>query len=255
MSDAEGKWAVPRKGADLLESRGMRLIDLTREIYEGMPIFPAHQRPFVMTNQTHQGFRERFGTRVGFEAHNWLLSEHTSTHTDAIFEYDAEGPTLDQTPLEYFYGEAICVDVSDIRHPEYITRPALERAVEKSGQEIRRGDIFLLHSGHGDRTYPGKEYIEVYTGLAREAAVWLAEQGVVNIGIDSVAIDHSDDLDFSGHMVCAEYQIVNTENLTNLHRLVGRRFLFFGLPLNFRAGTGSPIRAVAWLENRPLPAE
>jgi kynurenine formamidase len=39
----------------------------------------------------------------------------------------------------------------------------------------------------------------------------------------------------------------NTENLTNLHLLVGRRFTFFGLPLKLRRGTGSPIRAVAIL--------
>ena len=58
-----------------------------------------------------------------------------------------------------------------------------------------------------------EEFVEVYTGLSRDAAVWLAKKGVVNIGIDSLAIDHSDDLEFSGHMVCAEYQIVNTENL------------------------------------------
>jgi kynurenine formamidase len=47
--------------------------------------------------------------------------------------------------------------------------------------------------------------------------------------------------------VCRERQIVNTESLCNLDRLVGKRFSYFGLPLNIRAGTGSPIRAVAVL--------
>ena len=87
-------------------------------------------------------------------------------------------------------------------------------------------DIVLLFSGHADRTYPSREFINVYSGLDRGGAVWLAERGVVNIGIDALAIDHSDDLEFSGHMVCGEYQIVNTENLTNLHLLAGKRFIF-----------------------------
>lgn len=241
-------WAVPRGGAELLQ-RNIRVIDLTREIYEGMPLWPGHQLPFVMTNQTHDGFKDRWGTAVGFEAHNWLMSEHTGTHTDATFEYDAEGYTLDRTPLEFYYGDAICIDLTHIRHPAYITAGDLEQAVEKSGQELRPGDTILLYTGHGDRTYPSKEFVNVYTGLDREAAVWLAEKGVVNICIDSLAIDHSDDLEFSGHMVCGEYGIVNTENLTNLDQLAGKRFLYFGLPLNFRAGTGSPIRAIAVLQD------
>lgn len=245
MAAMAGSPAEPRVGPDAL-ARKLEIIDLTREIYEGMPIWPGHQRPFVMTNQTHDVFIERWGTPVGFEAHNWLMSEHTGTHTDAIFEYDRDGATIDRTPLAYYYGEAICLDLSAVRHPAYITPADLERALADSGQEIRVGDIVLLYTGHGDRTYPSREYTEVYTGLSRDAAVWLAEQGVVNIGIDSVAIDHSDDLEFSGHMVCAEYQIVNTENLTGLDRLLGRRFMFMGLPLYFRGGTGSPIRAVAW---------
>jgi len=33
--------------------------------------------------------------------------------------------------------------------------------------------------------------------------------------------------------------------LTNLDKVAGTRFYFLGLPLNIRAGTGSPIRAVA----------
>ena len=45
----------------------------------------------------------------------------------------------------------------------------------------------------------------------------------------------------------ANGQIVNTESLCNLEQLVGKRFTYFGLPLNIDGGTGSPIRAVAIL--------
>jgi kynurenine formamidase len=242
-ASAEG----PALGAEILERPGMKLIDLSMEIYEGMPIFPAHQRPYVIVNQTHDGWRERYGTKAGFEAHNWLMSEHTGTHTDAVLEYVEDGDSIERMPLGYFYGEAICLDLSHVRHPEWITPEALADALAASGQEIRRGDIVLLYTAHGERTLPGDAYLTDQTGLTRDAAVWLAERGVVNIGIDAVAIDHSDDGDFSGHMVCAEYRISNTENLTNLDQLVNRRFVYFGLPIPFRDGTGSPVRAVAWL--------
>lgn len=244
----ELKFAQPRIGAAALDRGKRTLIDLTRQIYQGMPLWPGHQLPFTVINQTHQGFKDRFGTDFGFRAHNWIMSEHTGTHTDAIFEYDPEGESLDEMPLEYYYGSAICLDVSSTRHPDWMTAEVLEKALAASGQEIRMGDMVLLYSGHGDRTYGTKEFINVYSGLDRSGAVWLAEKGAINIGIDSLAIDHSDDLHFTGHAVCAEYKIVNTENLTNLKQLVGKRFEFFGLPLPFKCGTGSPIRAVALLE-------
>jgi kynurenine formamidase len=247
MATTEHTMAVPRGGADLLRRDRIKLVDLSRDIFEGMPLWPGHQLPFMMVNQTHEGFKKRWETNFGFEAHNWLMSEHTGTHTDAIVEYSPGGASLDEMPLEYYYGEAVCLDVSHVRHPDYMTPEVLEQAEREGGEAIQPGDTVLLYSGHGDRTYPSKEFVNVYSGLSRDGAVWLAEKGVVNIGIDSLAIDHSDDMEFSGHAVCAEYQIVNTENLTNLDQLVGKRFVYIGLPLHFREGTGSPVRAVAWL--------
>jgi len=241
---SEARVSVPRLGDDLL-TREQTVIDLTREIYQGMPLWPGHQLPFVVTNQTHEGYKQRWHCDFGFEAHNWLLSEHTGTHADAIFEYDPAGPTLDGMRLEYYYGSAVCLDVSTVRYPDYITTEALAAAEESSGAKIRRGDIVLLYTGHGDRTYPSEEFVTTYAGLSEDGARWLAERGVVNIGIDTLSIDHTDDETYSGHRVCGEYQIVNTENLTNLDKLTGRRFLYYGLPLRLRAGTGSPIRAIA----------
>ena len=40
---------------------------------------------------------------------------------------------------------------------------------------------------------------------------------------------------------------MNTEVLANLDQLCGKRFYYVGLPLKLRDGTGSPIRAIAWL--------
>jgi kynurenine formamidase len=237
----------PTLGPDLLE-KTIKIVDLTRPIFEGMPMWFGHQKTFITTNQTHQQFKEIWKTEVGFEAHNLILSEHAGTHTDAVFEYEPAGPTIEESPLEFWYGPAICLDVSHVEYPDYITEEILAEALAKSGQEIRRGDTVLLYIGWGDRSFPDISYSERHPGLTREAAIWLAEKGVINIGVDQVAIDHSDDRSFAGHVVCGEYGIVNTEGLTNLSQLVNKRFLFFGLPLRIRNGTGSPIRAIAILD-------
>jgi len=40
-----------------------------------------------------------------------------------------------------------------------------------------------------------------------------------------------------------------TSNLANLDQVVGMRFTFIGFPMCIREGTGSPVRAVAVLED------
>jgi kynurenine formamidase len=139
------------------------------------------------------------------------------------------------------------VDLSDVPLSRYITVEDLEEALAKAELEIREGDVFLMYTGHYDRNYGTDKWQTEYTGLSYDAAEWLAKKGVVNIGVDAPAIDHPDDLDFSGHWVCGKYDMTNTENLRNLDKVINRRFLFMGLPLRIRDGSGSPIRAVAIL--------
>lgn len=222
---------------------GVRLVDLTQEIYQGMPVFPLHQKTMIFPNISHEQSKQQIGFE--FATNNLLINEHGPTHSDATYEYDPQGKYIDEMPLEYFYGPAICLDLSYVSPDDYITPNDLEMALEKSGQVIQEGDIVLLYTGHYNRAYGTEEWLTRYTGLDYEGAKWLAKQGVVNIGIDAPAIDNPIDPLFSGHLVCKEYQMTNTENLCNLDQVAGKRFLYFGLPLRIRKGTGSPIRAVA----------
>ncbi len=227
----------------------LRLIDLSQEIFQGMSVFPMHQPTFIMTNMTHEDNMKATGSKkLGFSARNLLISEHGGTHCDAVWEYKPSGATIENMPLEYFWGSAICIDLSHIPNNRPIEPQDLEKAEKKSGLEIQKGDIVLLYTGHYDRHFGTDKWQTTYTGLSYKGAKWLADKGVVNIGVDAPAIDHPEDLDFSGHLICGEYDITNTENLCNLHLVVNKRFLYFGLPLKIRAGSGSPIRAVALLE-------
>lgn len=228
---------------------GLKLIDLSQEIFQGMSVFPMHQPTFIMLNMTHEENMKITGSKtLGFSARNLLISEHGGTHSDAVWEYNPSGATIDKMPMEYFWGSAICLDLSHISASRYIETKDLKEALRKSEQEIIKGDIVLLYTGHFDRNFGTDKWQTEYTGLSYDAAKWLVEKGVVNIGVDAPAIDHPEDLDFSGHLICSKYHISNTENLCNLDKVVNRRFLYIGLPLKIREGSGSPIRAVALVE-------
>lgn len=224
----------------------MKLIDLSQEIYTGQPVFPLHQKTFIFQNVTHEQTMEKIG--FPFATRNLLINEHGPTHTDAIYEYDPEGPTIDKMALNFFCGKAICLDLTDIRHPDYTTADILKKKMNATyGGDFGDARIFLMYTGHYNRNYPDAEYLDRYSGLDRGATEYLHDNGIIQIGVDAPAIDHTDDTAFSGHAVCAERGFSNTEHLANLEQVVGKRFLYMGLPLKLRDGTGSPIRACALL--------
>ena len=116
---------------------------------------------------------------------------------------------------------------------------------------VEKGMTVLLYTGHFNRCYPSMEWLLQYPGLDREAMLWLANAGVVNVGIDSPSIDSSAEMkskNYPAHAVCRERKVLNTENLGHLDKVVGKRFDFIGLPLLIRKGSASPIRAVAVFE-------
>lgn len=224
-----------------------KIIDLSQEIYQGMPVFPLHQKTFIFQNITHEECINKIG--FPFATRNLLINEHGPTHSDAVYEYNPNGPTIDKMPLEYFCGAAVCLDLSHVSYERYMEIADWEEALKKSGLTIERGDIVLMYTGQYNRNYGNDKWLTEYSGLSYAAAEWLAQKGVVNIGVDAPAIDHPDDPNYSGHAVCAKYGMTNTENLANLDKVVGKNFLYIGLPLKIREGTGSPIRAVALLDD------
>jgi len=224
-----------------------QVIDLTQEIYQGMPVHPRHMPTYIFPNLT----REEYIARVGypFMTRNLCINEHGPTHTDAIAEYVPEGPTIEKMALEYFMGSAICLDLRMVPPDGFIEPHDLERALSHSALRIEPRHRVLLCTGHFRRTHPGPEYLTRYAGLSRASAEWLADRGAINIGVDAPSIDSPKVTEFSGHRVCAERMITNTENLCNLEELINRSFHYIGLPLRLRDGTGSPIRAIAIIED------
>jgi kynurenine formamidase len=179
------------------------------------------------------------------------MSDHGPTHVDALSHLDPrpEAPTIDQMPLATFYGEAICIDVSHKKPHEYISAGELDEALAKSGAELRPGDILLIYTGVYNRLHGTMEYTNQYPGLDESASHWLVEKGVKAFGVDCPSPDNPISRTYPVHMMCRAQGITHYENLANLDQVVGKRFTFVGFPLRIREGTGSPVRAVAILND------
>ena len=171
---------------------GYRIVDLTQEIFQGMSVFPMHQKTMIFPNISHEESLEKFGFM--FATNNILINEHGPTHTDALYESNPNGTTIDKTDLNLCIGSAVCLDLSYVSENEFIKSSDLDMALKRSNQEVNRGDIVLLYTGHYDRNYGTEKWQTSYTGLDISGAEWLGKRGVVNIGIDAPSIDKPDDM-------------------------------------------------------------
>ena len=88
-----------------------------------------------------------------------------------------------------------------------------------------------------------------FAGISAEAVHWMADRGVKIFGVETISPDlvYLTD-EYPTHRACAERGLTHYENLNNLAEVVGRRFLFVGLPLRLEVAYGSPVRAAAILD-------
>lgn len=232
--------------------KGYKLIDLSQEIFSGAPVFPGHPETKITMVDTFEKTRQRFEEGYAYQAEKLEISTHGTTHVDSIshIDPDPDAPSIEKLPLDWFYTEAICIDLSHIPPKTYYTIEMIQEAMAKDGLEIKEGDTVLLYSGHYERAFGTPAWLTDYSGLSRESAEWIYDQGVINIGQDAPSHDCALTKSFPAHQVCREKQTLNTENLGDLKPVAGKRFRFIAFPLKIRNGTGSPIRAVALLEEK-----
>jgi len=228
-----------------------KTIDLTQEIYTGMPVFPGHLKTVIWDHVTHEETGRIMSEGYSYTTRGILLCDHGPTHVDAIAHIDPSenAPSVDQMSLDTFFGTAICLDVSDLPEGSLFTPDDIKAAEKKAGLEIQPDDIVLFYTGHYDRHYPNPSYTEGYSGFSMEAAEYLIEEKKIkNWGVDNPSPDRPPTTNYPVHQHYRKTWVPHMENLCNLDKVIGKRFMFYGFPLKIRGGSGSPIRAVAVID-------
>jgi kynurenine formamidase len=230
----------------------IEIIDLSQEIFTGMPVFPGMPEVNITMHVSHEEWDGISGSEVVSPAVNRLeLGEHTGTHVDAINHMARQyrGQSIDTMPLTMFYTEGICLDFSHKGLRELIELSDLEHALSEADLEIKEGDTVLLYTDHYRRAF-GTENWHHGPGISADAARWLGGQKIAAFGVETMAPGVRNVSNKEVHHICGEMGFTHYENMINLYQLIGRgRFRFIGLPLRIRGGTGSPVRAVAVFEH------
>src|SRR6478609_389997 len=92
----------------------MRIIDLSQDIYEGMKVYPGHLKTVQFEHATHEETAPRFEGGFSFQTTGFMLNDNGPTHVDSFSHLDPDpsAETIEQMPLDLFYGPAICLDVT-----------------------------------------------------------------------------------------------------------------------------------------------
>src|SRR6185503_16146639 len=129
----------------------VEIIDLSQEIFTGMPVFPGLPEVKVTVYQSHEQLENITGSETVSPAVNLLeLGEHTGTHVDALNHMARQyrGQSIDTMPLTMFYTEGICLDLAHKGLRELIEPSDLEHALSDADFEIKQGDTVLLYTDH-----------------------------------------------------------------------------------------------------------
>ena len=205
----------------------MKVCDLTHTIRNDMPVYPGTEQPRLTTACTIE--------EVGYRETLLHMYSHTGTHMDAPAHMLPDGAALDRYPGEKFVGAAIVVDC---RGEKDISLPLLQR-YDLSGVD------FVLFCTGWDKKWGTPAYYENFPCLTAEAAAYLAALPLKGVGEDSISLDPCDSMEFPNHITLMKAGFINTENLTGLDALLGRRFTFVTLPLKFENADGCSGRAIA----------
>lgn len=215
----------------------MTLIDLSHPLEHGQLNFPWDPKISIVPHNSV--------TSIGYNITQISMSTHQGTHLDAPFHFFDDGKTLDQMSLGQFIGEATLVDLAPGRALDAET-PLTVAMFEAHAAHFRPGAKVIYRTGW-DRMFGKAEFFSAFPTLTLDAARWIADRKIGLLGMDTPTPSTS--WKECHHILLAKgVEIVIVEGLANLQKLP-QRFTFIGFPLNIRGRDGSPIRAVAMVEN------
>jgi kynurenine formamidase len=148
-------------------------------------------------------------------------------------------------PLDRFYGPAVLVDLapgSFLPDKTPITVDMLTPHVDK----FHPGAKVIYRTGW-DRAFGTPECFSDFPTLTLEAARWIADRRIGLLGMDTLT-PSTDWKEVHLTLLAKGVEIVIVEGLTHLEQLP-ERFTFIGFPLNIKGRDGSPIRAVAVVDD------
>jgi kynurenine formamidase len=247
-------------------------VDLSAPLEPSAPEVPAELRVEVTYWSHDEGAaliersfgvpRELLRDGEGWASERVALVTHSTTHVDAPYHYNSTiagqpAQTIDQLPLEWFFGPGVVVDFHERGDGERISASDMRDTLAHAEHELAPGDIVLVRTDC-DRFYGQADYPMHGPGVTAEATRWLFDQGVRVMGIDAWGWDRPLSIQAAEARARGETGIFweahqcdlpfsQIERLANLAALPNHGFEVACFPLRIIGGSAAPARVVAIL--------
>ena len=217
----------------------MRIIDLTLDISEEMPIPASAQIPppkfdFVLTPDTHWS-----GTYTGA----FSMTIHMGTHLDAPmhFNYGPGVKTIDKVPLDVLVGPAVIIGLPEVKAGQPVTAALLQENLPDVSTHNKR---LIIWTGYTDERYGTPNYFQEAPYLTPDAADWIIEKGFVLVGLD-FQTDQPGNKAQPVHNKLLPRDIYILEYICNCHQLPEKEVFLAVAPLKLKGMEASPVRVFA----------
>ncbi len=212
----------------------MRIFDITRPIYHGMPVYEGDPevavRPYAV-----------LADGAPAAVSHLSMGTHTGTHVDAPAHFLSGAPGVDRLPLEVLVGPA---RLYDLPGPGHIGAASLRDL------DLRSSARLLLKTPNSRQAFEGR-FRPDYTALMGDAAHLLVEAGVRLVGLDGPSADPYASEEFPAHRILLRAGVVILESL-DLSAVPPGEYELLCLPLKIRDADGAPARV---LLRDPVPAD
>lgn len=230
----------------------LTIVDLTHTLIEGIPHFPTH------TIYRHIPCVNPLDPALMFSLE---LHEHSGTHLDAPMHYIKDVSNLDilkhsASAIHIKNTFGIC-KVLDIKpdHNNLISKDSLISWENYNNTSISNYDFLFFYFGWEHKWSADKsniEYTKKWPGLSRDCCEYILtiNPKIRGVGTDCLGLDSWNSSDIPAHDLFLQKNILIYENLNNLSKLINvDQFLFMAFPLKIFMGSGSPIRAIAFIDD------
>lgn len=199
-------------------------IDLSYEIYNGMPVYPGDLKTELINNKKI--------IKDGYCSHNLKMGMHSGTHLDLPAHMIEDVRNAADISLAEVCGRAKLIYAAGDKIIKF--RNEFKRLIES-------GDLVIIYTGFAEE-YGNLKYYKQHPVISEELADFLIEKEIRLLGFDMPSPDRSP---FKIHQKLFENDILILENLCNLDKLLGvNSFELLVFPLKVRA-EAAPCRAAA----------
>jgi kynurenine formamidase len=228
-----------------------RVIDMTYVINDHSPSWPGDDHPFsVIITDTP--------AKEGYLTRKFTMLEHYETHMDAPAHFPHGKETLDQIPIQRFFGPGVVIDVRDkvAKDADYRLSVADVQAWEAHYGRVPASAIVMLRTGWASRWPDQKRYRNMdvkgvmhFPGYSVAAAKFLISRHVSGLCIDTLSIDYGPSTNFEVHRTTLPAGLFHVENIANLDKLPATGAFVIAAPIKLEGGSGGPVRVFAILPN------